>query len=290
VIHDLLAQTWAYFANCNRIRSDFRGAEKQFQVAELHLQRGTGDPMLRAEVCDLHASCCRVQQRFQEAIDLLHQAASAYAETGDHHRVARALFSKTLVYFEMDQPQKSFELLERVIPMIDTQREPRLAVNIQHQRMLTLHQAGRNQEALVLLPQAREVAEHYGSRLDRLRLTGIEGLITAELGDLERAERCLVHAREGFVSEGIGYDAALFSLDLAALYLSQGRTAETRQLAVEIIPIFASRDIHREALAALMIFQRAAELETSNLAMVKEISRFLRRARNNPNLQFKPQG
>ena len=44
------------------------------------------------------------------------------------------------------------------------------------------------------------------------------------------------------------------SLDLAALYAAQGRTAEVRRLAEEMLPVFTSRRIHREALAALIVF------------------------------------
>ncbi len=42
------------------------------------------------------------------------------------------------------------------------------------------------------------------------------------------------------MSEGIGYDAALVSLDLALLYLRQNRTAAVKELAEEMREIFAA--------------------------------------------------
>ena len=48
------------------------------------------------------------------------------------------------------------------------------------------------------------------------------------------------------------YDAAIVSMDLALLYLRQRRTAELKTLAKEMLPIFRSQDVHREAVAALV--------------------------------------
>lgn len=50
------------------------------------------------------------------------------------------------------------------------------------------------------------------------------------------AEQAYVEARDGFVGLGIGYEAALVSLDLAVLYLRRGRTGSMRRVAKEMIP------------------------------------------------------
>ena len=70
-----------------------------------------------------------------------------------------------------------------------------------------------------------------------------------------------VQMRDGFLQEGLGYDAVIVSMDLALLYLRQGRTAELKTLAREMLPIFRSQDVHREAVAALVLFQEAIREE-----------------------------
>ena len=45
-------------------------------------------------------------------------------------------------------------------------------------------------------------------------------------------------------------DVALASMDLAVVYLRQGRTDEIKRLAVEMLTIFRSLHIHREAIAS----------------------------------------
>ncbi|HEV7517250.1 MAG TPA: hypothetical protein VGR07_13190, partial [Thermoanaerobaculia bacterium] len=61
-----------------------------------------------------------------------------------------------------------------------------------------------------------------------------------------------------------------------------------KRLAEEMLPIFRSRDVHREAIAALMVFQRAAADEQASLALVEELSAYLRKAAGQPGLPFEP--
>jgi hypothetical protein len=60
-----------------------------------------------------------------------------------------------------------------------------------------------------------------------------------------------------------------------------------RRLGEEMLPIFESRDIHREALSALIIFQKAAELESVTLGLVQDLAEYLDRTRRQPNLRFR---
>ena len=74
-------------------------------------------------------------------------------------------------------------------------------------------------------------------------------------------------------------DAALVSLDLAALLAGQGRTEELKVLAAEILPVFESREVHREAMASLLLFQQACAEERATLELIQQIAAALRRDR-----------
>ncbi|HET9225100.1 MAG TPA: hypothetical protein VFR31_00415, partial [Thermoanaerobaculia bacterium] len=76
------------------------------------------------------------------------------------------------------------------------------------------------------------------------------------------------------------------SLELASLYAEQGRTEDLKRLAKEMLPIFSSLQIHREALAALAFLRQAIETEKASLEMVTSVAAYLRRARHNPELRF----
>mgnify|MGYP006208110867 CR=1 FL=1 len=73
---------------------------------------------------------------------------------------------------------------------------------------------------------------------------------------------------------------------LATLYAEQGRTDDLKRLAREMLPIFSSLQIHREALAALAYLKQAIETERASLAVVSSVADFLRRARHDPGLRF----
>ncbi|MEO8505916.1 MAG: hypothetical protein ABI609_18620, partial [Acidobacteriota bacterium] len=65
------------------------------------------------------------------------------------------------------------------------------------------------------------------------------------------------------------------------------QTSETKRLAAESLPLFQSLGIQREAIAAWLVFQQAAEREVVTLELVKEVANYLRASRGNPELKFR---
>jgi hypothetical protein len=92
--------------------------------------------------------------------------------------------------------------------------------------------------------------------------------------------------RHGFEERGNPFDYALASLDVALLYRKEGRFAEIKVLAAEILEIFKAQQVHREAIAAVMLFQDAAENETVTAEMVRRLKDYLAEARSNLQLHF----
>jgi hypothetical protein len=104
---------------------------------------------------------------------------------------------------------------------------------------------------------------------------------------VEAAEDAFRAVQRGFLEQGVGYDAAMASLDLAFLYAERGRTAELKRVAEEIVPVFEAQDVHREAAAALMLFQEAVRQERASVRFLGELSRYLEQARRDPELRFR---
>lgn len=288
LVNDLKAEAWSYIANCRRIRSDLRSVSEAFDIAEDFRNRGTGDLTEEAEILQLKASFFRDQRRFQDALHAIDRAIEIFREAGDHHAEGRALIKKATVLQQAGDVGAALPLLERAASLIDPGREPRLLLMVKQNLAIFLHEAGQAMEARKVLPEARKLAIEVGGGLDRLRILAIEGMINRELGQLGLAEAALRRAMAGFLEARIGYDAALIALELAALYLEADRHSEARELAVEMVPIFATRDFHREAVAALAVVQKAMEGEAATLGLVHEVASFLRRARRNPALRFEP--
>ena len=170
--------------------------------------------------------------------------------------------------------------------LVDPGRDPRLLLCVEHNLLDNLSRVGRYEEAEELLPRVRSLADQLGRRLDQIRLLWVDGRIAAGLGRRDDARAALEEVRREFVARGMGYDAALVTLELAVLLAEEGGAAEVRELAREMVPIFQSQDVHREALAALAVFQRAATAEALTADLARDIAAYLEKARHDPGLRF----
>lgn len=285
---DLRARARGYCGNLRRIMSDFKGAEEELDRAWQLLQQGSGDPLEKARWLDLMTTLRIGQRRFEEADELIQGAIRIYRAADDEHLIGRAMISRASVLQEQGELARAVELLEAAVRMVDGTQEPRLLLVAEHNLASMLVDLGAHERAAALLPEIRQAAVGAGSRFDLLRFRWLEGTVLLGLGREPRAEAALLEVRKGFLELGVAYDAAAVSLELAALYLRQGRTSELKDLAEEIIPIFRSRDVHQEAFAALLLFQRAVEMETLTLRMVEEVAEVLRRFRGQPRPEALP--
>lgn len=280
LVRDLEARAWARLGKALRQGGDLGGAEEALLKARGLLDEGTGDPLEKAEVLALMSTLRADQRRFSEALRLSRRALVIYRRAGEGHRVGCCLIHQGLYRGQCGDPEQAIDLLRQGLAQIEPEAEPRLVLTARHHLVLNLVDAGRHREASDQLAQSRPLYDQLGDPVDRLRRSWLEARIAQGLADDRRAERLLRQAGEGFLGRGMVYDAALVGLDLAALLARQGRVAEMRQLAVEMVPIFQSRELHREAFAALAVFRNAVEMERATLGLIQRLSDFLRTSRN----------
>jgi tetratricopeptide (TPR) repeat protein len=286
-LSDLEAEAWGCVANCLRIRSDVRRVEEIFELAEELRLQGGGDPLEEAMLLDLRGSYLIDQRRFKAAEKVLRRAIRLFGKAGDRHREGRTTMKFARLYREKGETAEAIRTLERARSLVDPHQEPRSRLLVEQNLAVYLREAGRLAEAERAVEMAHELAEASGSRLDRLRVRWTEGLLRHEARHLAPAVAALQAVRAGFVSEGLAYDAALVSLDLAAIVLDAGDRTQARRLAHEIVPLFTARGIHREAAAALAVLQRALQADTADAVLVADVAAYLHRARENPVLRFR---
>ena len=281
------ARAWSSLGNTLRVLSDFRQAEQAFRQAEIHLAASWLDPLDEALLLEYKASLRRAQRRFDEAVNLLDSAIGLYREVNEPHGQGRAMMAKGLVLRYAGDPESASAWFRDSLFLLDGNEEPRLLALSQSNLIGCLIDTGRLHEAETLLPEALKIIEQVGMRCDSVRLRWMQGTIAAALGRPGEAEEIFHELIEAFTGDRVAYDVALVSLELAALYARQGRTADVKRLAAEMLPIFHSCEVHREALAALIVFQQAAEMEQLSVGLVEEVTSFLQRVRTNPSLRFR---
>jgi len=285
---DLQARAFACLGNARRVLGELRSAEDAFRLAESHrAASGTGNLRIEAELLGLKAALRRDQRRFGEALGLIDRSITIYREdplARDNHLAGRAHLNKAHTLLEMDKPNQAIPHLRRAAAMITPEREPRLDLVLHNNLLETLVQSDLLAEAEALLPAVHSLAKRLGGDLDLVRLSWHEARLRLRQGHSDLAEAMLREAQAAFLSRRMGYDAAMVCLDLAILYAQTSRFADLKRLAVEILPILEDRAIQREAIASLLLFQKACEEERLTLGLARHLSSHLSRERKQPTI------
>jgi tetratricopeptide (TPR) repeat protein len=279
-VMELRARCFAYLGNARRVLGELRSAEDAFVKAEACLIQSTsGNVEVWAEILDLKSSLRRAQRRLGEALSLADEALSTYRDIGDRHGIGKSLLQKAKILEESGDLAGAIDLLHQSTVEIDSAHEPQLFTYGRFNLLISLILAERYEEAERLLPDVKDLLRNTAQPLDLVRLRWAEGNIDLGLGRLGPAEAAFREVQREFLERQMGYDAALVSLDLARLFAQEGCTEDLKRLAAELMPIFQSRDVNREAIVTLLMFQRACEEERLTVDLVRQFSAYLRRER-----------
>jgi tetratricopeptide (TPR) repeat protein len=279
---DMQARAWAELANAYRLNDDLGQAEEAMAHA-LNLRRqGTGDPLLYARIADLNASLLCYQRRFKDAFRMLDLAYGIHRRYSDSHEVGRVLILKGLYTAMAGRPEEGLQLLVRGLSLIDRGRDAYLVFQALHNVLMLRVELEEFEDARRQLQRMRPLYAAHASWLDLVKLHRLEGEVAAGLGDLVTAEATFQQIRQDLEDAGRGYQSALVSLDLANVWLRQGRTAEVRGLVADAVATFRALGVEREALSALHMLQDALEREQAVLEVLRLTSGILRRLQNEP--------
>jgi hypothetical protein len=270
-----------------------RAAGRLAEAAELFLRarqalglHGAMRPGIHAEI-DLHEGIhLRDQRHFEQAETLLLRAVLLFQTAGSHKEAQTALLILGTVAYYQGDLVNAIRSVEAVLEAPTLAEESYLHLSASHYLALYLCEAGEHEKALARVQKTLPLYASRGTPRDRTRLAWLLGKIARGRGELNRAEELLRKAREECIAAGHAFDTALISLDLCRLYLEQDRWAEIRSLATEMVRIFEAERVHREALAAAWLFDRAARREAVSRPWVAKLAAYLELARADPSYRF----
>jgi tetratricopeptide (TPR) repeat protein len=145
------------------------------------------------------------------------------------------------------------------LKLINPVREPRLELCAQHHLAEFLCAAGRPQEALAILDRARRLYRQFPDEWAQLRLHWLQGRVAHALGQFAEAVCILRQVREEFRARDLHRDFLMASIDQAEAHVAVGEIATAGRLLADVTPIMTSWNLHRGALAAWLLFQKALE-------------------------------
>ncbi len=285
----LIPLTLAEMANALRLQADGRGARELFDRSRALIQLASvNDSTIIARIDHLEANYYLNRRRFAESEKLLDRAKILYGLVGASADVARVDITRTALFLEAGKPLQAMQAAREILQSRAAKEDQRMYLWARINLARALCETKDLRAAKRLLDQDEPLHARLGEPLMHLRYSWIRGKIAATERDLAAATEHFRMVRDGFIAAGVVYDAALVSLDLALACLRAGRPDVVRQLTEEMLPIFASQDIHREALAALRLFQEAIQQESLTEALVRDLRDYLLEARCQPDMRFQP--
>ncbi|HEX2253504.1 MAG TPA: hypothetical protein VHQ65_09575 [Thermoanaerobaculia bacterium] len=276
---ELVIRARAWQANALRVAGDLHRADHELSTLRREL---TGRPLndeIAGELDSLEASLRLDQGRFPEAGTCLDRAVECLAESGQPEAWARAMVQRAELYRLLGQSSEALETAREALSRLDPEKHTVPYLCAIGTQVLALCDLDRPREARHLLTENASRWRRSPEDWWLLRLAIFEGRIYFGLGEMTAAEGSFRLVLQRCRDLGLDYESAMATIDLSMALLAQGRTAEVRRLTSEAAPVFISRDLHRESLAALALFQRAAQAESLTLASARRIREYLDRSR-----------
>lgn len=271
VVALLLARAHGYRANVYRILDRFEEAAEELNRAQTRLEVCEAGSAWWGELALLRGLWCISNRRFDEAIDHLREAARSLPRNGPTTSL-QATITLANAYGEAGRHEESIETLRSLVEDFPTNAFPEGAYLATLQSLATGYaETGHAAEARDLLPRIQKLAEEEGKRLNLTRVKWLEALILKAEGKRTPAAMCFREVQADFLAANLAMDAALAGLSQAAMYLEHDDTRAAAELAEELIPVFRSKGIHREAWAASRIVLEALRREAATLAQVEEL-------------------
>jgi transcriptional regulator with XRE-family HTH domain len=277
---------YAHLANIERVAGDLKRADRTLTEAKRLWDSGAwGDPghLNGVWIVWIEATLRHLQRRFGEASRRIEEALSL--DNGELR--PRLLYSKARILDATGSPEESTRLLREAAVLVDLSQEPRFALGVKIQLLVNLASQGHAAEAALGIPEVRKLAVRVGRQADATRVVWIESRIAAALGHTAEAAAGFQEVRSFFGEQGVVYDYAVASLELAVVRLEEHRTAEVRAIALELVRVFESQGLPENALAALRIFSEAALRERASVHLARRVLRFLAEAEHDPKRLFK---
>ncbi len=285
-VSDFQCEARASLGNAYRVTQRLDEAEAALARARQLFELGTRDPLREIHLLEREAALDADRRRFKRAIIKLEAVYRYRCRNGDKHLAARSLIQQAAYFSYAGNSEKALQILERSLALIDDSREPTLAYTVLHNQVWIFCDCGRFREAETQLFHLRRLQRHAGGRISELKLNWLEGRIDAGLRRFERAEKTLLEVVEGMATVNRGYDAALASMDLAALLMARRRYGEAGEVVLGAYQTFVALRIEREAFASVAMLKQSFELGLATQAMVEEVTAFLRRFEHDASLRF----
>jgi len=251
----LRSQLWggalALFGNCARWTNREPAASRAWAAARRLTASTNGPNHLAALLSYFRGAYFTHFRHFDQAFSHLRQAAETYSALGERHTATAVYLTVANSYDTLGDTERALTELDKALALHEGGRDPVLSLSLYHALVSFLADLGEVEFAIGLFLSYEWMYEELGEDLLRLRGLWLKGRLFLRNGQPEHAIPVFTGVKNAFEARHLSYDAALAGLDLALALARCERHEEVQRLAEEMVPLFASHGIEREARMAL---------------------------------------
>jgi tetratricopeptide (TPR) repeat protein len=244
-----------HLASAWRVAGDLPEADRIFAAAHALWEQGAAAdlPLDPTRILDLEASLRRAQRRFDEALALLDRAVK---DTAAGKGTCHLLLNKAFTLEQKGDYEQAISVLREAAPLVEGSRQ---SFALQFNLVVNLVHVDKIAEADAAMPRVWALARGLGNELDLVRSRWLAARIALRKGEVSQATEEFEWVQAQLARRGMVYDGALSTLELAAIYLQQGRTADVSRLARQTVKLLAGQNVTREALGAVRLLAEAVD-------------------------------
>ena len=269
---DFMLLAFSLLGSAYRRTDDLDSADGEFQAAEPY--KNSASPKALAEHLR-RLAYLRLCQHDAECFEIIIEAIAIHKRGNlvHRHELGECLLCRGHAYFEFKQPGKSLEDLSAALNHISLKIDSKawncallnLAVwAVEYGTDKQLENALDN-----LKPAMAMLHTYRGRPVFKLKLRWLIALVDARLGAVGIAEITYLEVRRRLVEMNLAYEVGMVQIDLALLYLGQGRHVEIKPLARETAAIFRRIGAEDKAQEALEVWRRAKVVDIDLLKRVR---------------------
>lgn len=268
---DQVAEALGWVANALRRQEKYAGARYSWSLSFRRLTLGSHDPLLRADLLFRRSSLNIDVGDFQQARLDLAEAEESFYQLGEAHEAARARLQLGRAELYAGHAHLGFKAYTAALRDLDPEREPLLRLFAMEGSLFALVEMGATWLAFGLSDAAEPFFEELAPVPVLRRFRWLRGRLLGINGYLHEARTYLESVRLELIEAGQLVDASVCALDLASVYAGLRKPDTQRALAEEMLPIFNSAGLEREALAAVLVYVDAARNYRASRELMKSV-------------------
>jgi tetratricopeptide (TPR) repeat protein len=256
------------------------------KAVEILESAGVDEGRVRAVAVSFLGSLLKDLRLLEEAESCLRAAARLFRQAGDERSVTKVRLKFAQCRCLAGFPREALEVLLDSLRSLDHFRNQRLALVALHNLCFRLCELDESEVAQRLFDSLKPIYERHGDSSIELRRHWLNAKIQAGLGSTS-AESTFRRALDSFLEAKQPFLAAFVALELAALLVEANRPGEVVEIAAFLPSVFEAEGVHREAIAAAVVFKRAALRREVDAALIHKLHSFLKRSQADPNHEFR---